>query len=162
MDERRWLLNVGRGTIVTILVLNALVFLWVILVGSGTVPTPNVALRVWVYGGVAVFAVTLVYLLLALIPRRERRPRVARGRAEVLDLAEAEAPLPPPRRLREEEIRYPKELHKGQRVVEISHPPKSSNRGGIYAKAVIALDGGWVLRIEELVAQRSEAELART
>ena len=54
------------------------------------------------------------------------------------------------------EYRLTNEDYKAHRVLEMSLPPKSQHRGAVYAKAYVAINDQYVLRVEDLVAERHE------
>lgn len=174
VEQRRFLVGIPRGLLIAGLAVALLYLVWLVLIAgryvvirSGTTPIDPV---VWVWVGVAVFGLLLVLGIFALLPARSR------GHDDESHLDDAEAipaaapytaapepayatypPPAPARRARGDvEIKLAPEDYKGKRVVELSIPPKSANKGGVYAKAYVPIDDAYVLRVEDLVADRRD------
>lgn len=168
--ERRFLVNVERPWKLWIIPILALLYLvWIVLLVTASVET-GVEDTVWVYAGLGLFAVLLLIELLLLFTRRAKKQKVARAAPMVAERLEepepevdpmARAILGTPAAARQRgpdaEIRATMDEHKGKRVLEVSIPPKSANKGAVYAKAYVPVDDAFVLRIEDLVAQRAES-----
>lgn len=169
-ESRRFLVGIPRGLLVAGLVVALLYVVWLVLIAgryivirSGTTPIDPV---VWVWVGAGLFGLLLVLGLFALIPARSRHEEEPVEAVEAIPAAmpyqapppePSYAPAAPARRKRGDvEIKVAPEDYKGKRVVEISIPPKSANKGGVYAKAYVPVDDTLVLRVEDLVADRRD------
>lgn len=129
-----------------------------------------------VLGGVALFAVLAVWELALLVRVRPRRARARKAkapkRAAAVEPVESEAapeeeptatvrPIGGGVRLGDAEYVLTADEHQGRRVLEISLPPKSRHRGAVYSKAYVPIDTQYTLRVEDLVADRAEVQVAR-
>ena len=173
-EQRRFLVGIPRGLLVAGLVVALLYLVWLVLIAgryvvirSGTQAIDPV---VWVWVGAGVFALLLVLGIFALLPARSRPED--EPPAEDVEAIPAAVPAyaPPPepsyaayapptagrRKRGDVEIKLAPEDYKGKRVVEVSIPPKSANKGGVYAKAYVPVDDALVLRVEDLVADRRD------
>ncbi|MHB8587022.1 MAG: hypothetical protein ACYDDF_14430 [Thermoplasmatota archaeon] len=149
-----YLLRWRSWVIWTLPVIATLYFIWVLAVFMQYVRTPSVAFDTWVNGGLALFVIIIVVELLLLIRRKPAMDAMAETSEEVAipPYAAPTAPAPPG----DAEVRATGEQYKGMKVVEVSLPPKSQNRGGIYAKAFVEVSPEIVLRVESLVAGRED------
>lgn len=176
-EQRRFLVGIPRGLLIAGLVVALLYLVWLVLIAgryvvirSGTTPIDPV---VWVWVGAGLFGLLLVLGLFALVPARSRPddeepmdaveaipaaiPTYEPPMAETAYAPQTYAPPVTPKRRRDDvEIKVAPEDYKGKRVVELSIPPKSANKGGVYAKAYVPVDDTLVLRVEDLVADKRD------
>lgn len=168
--RRRFVITVERPWKLWIIPVLALAYLlWIVVLISTGIET-GVEEQMWVYAGLGLFGLLFLIEILLLFTKREKvkKAKVAAAPmvAEELEEPAAEDPMasaimsmPAAARQRgpDAEIRATTDDHKGKRVLEVSIPPKSTNKGAVYAKAYVPIDDTFVLRIEDLVAQRAEA-----
>lgn len=170
---RRFLIPVKRPWKLWVFILGlALVYLvWVLLVATRTVGSGPITDQDWVLGGLGLFALLIFLELLLLIPRRAKKAKAG----EAADDGEAWTPdetiyappaagevaaYPEPEPSRDTawgEYLLTSEELKGRSVLEVSMPPKSRNKGGVYSKAYVDIGSGYVIRIEDLVAGPEES-----
>jgi len=169
MTARRFWLNVPRGFLWGVLAVVLLYFVWLVLIAGRIVVirrrTQFIDPVVWVWVGLGVFGLALLLGVLSIIPSRGRGAAGPRDEQplEAIPAAASGYEAPPPmassasHRVRGDvELRVANEDYKGKRVLELSTPPKSVNRGAVYAKAYVPVDEAYVLRIEDLVAERRD------
>ena len=168
MAARRFWLNVPRGFLWGVLAVVLLYFVWLVLIAGRIVVirrrTQFIDPVVWVWVGLGVFGLALLLGIFAAIPTRGREARRDEAPLEAIPAAAARYEAPPPapsaastRRGRGDvELRVANEDYKGKRVLELSTPPKSDHKGAVYAKAYVPVDDAYVLRIEDLVADRRD------
>lgn len=180
VPERRFLIPVRKKWKLWIWPVLALLYVaWVMLVVMLPLNT-GVPDQIWVLGGVGLFAFLIFVQLLLLPTVKVRRKKQKRARAAAAAapteaepmMADDSAYAPPVEALIEEEravhpvppqvasdaeFRMTGDEHRGRRVLEVSMPPKTLNPGAVYSKAFVALDEGFVLRVEDLVADATEA-----
>ncbi len=159
---RRFLVTVKRPWKLWVFVLGvAVLYLaWVVVVATRTVRTPGVADSDWVLVGLGLFAVLIVFELILLIPRRRRKVAEEKADSEEEWAPDSTIYAPPsggPLDNSWGEVRTTEDELNGKSVLEFSHPPKSANKGAVYAKAFVDVGGGYVLRAEEMVAGPQEA-----
>lgn len=167
-QPRGFLLGWRTWTLWLIPVVATLYFVWVLMVGLGNVRTPTVDIGTWVLLGLVIFGVLFVLELLLLVRRKEKdgAPAVEPADAgstipaylppgEAAANGSAFAP-PPPRERADAEWIATSEMYRGLRVLEVSMPPKSRNKGGVYAKSYVAVGPDAVVRIEDLVADKAD------
>ncbi|MHB8604508.1 MAG: hypothetical protein ACYDCK_04565 [Thermoplasmatota archaeon] len=144
--ERKWKLWIAP-------VLAFLYFLWVVYLATTSTETAGVTIDTWVYIGAALFLVVLV-IELFLLPRRKEKVAKQVVAEETATSVGSALPLG---HTGEDEFKLTAEEFQGKRVVELSRPPKSTNSGAVYSKALVEIGDQWVLRIEDLVAGREDA-----
>ncbi|MBI4394117.1 MAG: hypothetical protein HY556_10045 [Euryarchaeota archaeon] len=131
-------------------VLALVVFLVVVGINSGIIDSRaigNVPFETYVYGGTAVMAVLLVAEMILLL-QRAAEPEAVETALEPIPLVDKRDELG--------ELVLTQDNHQGRQVVEYSRPPKSRNKGAIYVKTFIELDGKYVLRAEEMIAEEKQ------
>lgn len=108
--------------------------------------------------GAAFFVVLVLLAIPYLIRRSPRRARAARAAVA----PEADEPFEAPRaaptgRVHEaDELLLTDETQQGLRVLEYSRPPKSTNKGAVYAKTYVPVTKEHVVRVETLAAESHE------
>lgn len=172
--ERKWKLWIPP-----VLAVLYFAFVLTVLIGQWDLRIANQE-EVLVIGGLAVFGVLAVWELLLLPGRRAKKSKARRGRSppprarepvesEPDDEDAINAYAPPPAAERpaaapsraqglDAELVDTGESRNGLAVLEVSVPPKSRHRGAIYSKAFIVVDDRFVLRVEDLVADREELQ----
>lgn len=167
---RRFVINVERPWKLWIIpVLALLYFVWIVLLVTAKVET-GVEDVMWVYAGLGLFGFLFFIELLLLLTKKQKVKKVKVAAAVPAERLEEPEPAMDPmtaailrtpaasrQRGPDAEIRATSDEYKGKRVLEVSIPPKSSNKGAVYAKAYVPVDDSVVLRIEDLVAQRADA-----
>jgi hypothetical protein len=149
--RKEFVVQVKAPLILIVLPVIALVvFLTVVAINSGIIDARsigNVPFETYVYGGSAVMAILLIAELILLL----QRP----AESEAVETAIEPIPLVD-KRDELGEIVLTQDTHQGRQVVEYSRPPKSRNKGAIYVKTFIELDGKHVLRAEEMIAEEKQ------
>lgn len=160
-SQARFLLPWRSWALWFIPVIATIAFVWILLVALGQVRTPSVPIATWATVGGVLFGVLLLLLILLMIPRRDRAAEELAAASEIP--AETVVPYAPPPRPTttkiEAEFVATGEQWKGMRVLEVSLPPKSRNKGGVYAKSYVPITGELVLRVEDLVADRRDVSV---
>lgn len=144
----------------------------VVLMAIGKLSTFGLRLQEWVYGGLALLAILLFWgwlLTLKRTPKVAKAPvqdesdelledlrhRVEEEEAQPVNVP-IRAPAPAPAASATHEIIVSGEEYKGRKVIEVSMPPKSAHRGGVYTKTYVPVDDALVVRIEDLVEEPEE------
>lgn len=156
--DGRYVLGWRSWTLWFIPVLATLYFVWILLVALGTVKTPSVDLRTWAIAGMVLFGILLLLEILLLLRRKgpEEAAPVAEPAADETVIPYAQPGVRAGADKLEAEIVATGEQWKGLRVLEVSIPPKSRNKGGVYAKSYVQVAPELVLRVEDLVADRRD------
>lgn len=148
--RRRRSTRYGRGWNVPLLafVIALAYFVWVALLGMNIIALPGlepgIQLGDWVLGGVALMILLLLLLVVWAMGNRQ-------GTAEGAVAEEPPAEYGPPRY--EDELVVTAEEWRGMRVLEYSRPPKSEAPAAVYAKCYVPVDGSYVIRVEDRVAE---------
>lgn len=134
------------------LVVATLYFLIVVALGVNLVAIPALTrvadLPTLALVGAALFGLFILVLLVQLVRGRQRE--------EARQVQASAVAVPAPARRRgEDEYVVTSDEHQGLRVIEYSHPPKSQNKGAVYAKCLVPVSREFVLRVEELIAKET-------
>ncbi|MCA1812678.1 MAG: hypothetical protein LC624_01855 [Halobacteriales archaeon] len=144
--ERR--LRIGLPGVV--LVVALLYFVWVGLLATRVLRLnflePFWTVDDWARSGAALFVVLLLVLIVQAFLRRQQGVAVAPAWSAA-PVSQARIP---------DELVMTGETVQGQRVLEYSKPPKSEHHNAVYAKCLVPVDKGFVLRVEDLVAEAKE------
>lgn len=146
-EPREYVIRVKRPWKLWILPgLAILYFALILAMAIFRVEIRNVPMQTLVLGGVAFFALVILIELPLFVRRRIQAPP-----------APAPAPGAPLMPMTgDDEPVTTTETQQGLRVLEYSAPPKSRNRGAVYAKTYVAVTKEYVLRVENLAAEPSE------
>lgn len=183
-QDRWFLIRVDHpGRLWVLPILAFLVFLWIVLLATGTVLLPaaedELSLQEWALAGSAVLVVLLAWELVLLIGRKRsvkagrQAAAAAAEPAEVVEavpategfeaegfegteeaVPEVEAePAPAQGYAPLHEYAVTAEVLQGRRVVEYRRPPKALAAQAVFAKTYIPVSTDLVLRVEEIVAE---------
>lgn len=146
----------GSRSVVAILVVAILYFLFVLALGINLFAIPAIQSRVrigdLVLAGSVLFVVMALALVVMLFRRRQAFEAIeAETEAEEIRAAESAVVRP-----RDDEVVVTNDSYQGLRVLEYSHPPKSQNKGAVYAKCYVPVARDSVVRLEDLIAREGE------
>jgi hypothetical protein len=148
VEERPRRLRIGLPG--AVLIVAALYFVWVALLAMRVLRLnflePFWTVDDWARSG----AILFVVLLLALVAQ------AAMARRQGSDAAPAWHAAPVARVRAPDEIVMTGETVQGARVLEYSRPPKSEHAQAVYAKCLVPVQPGYVLRVEDLVADAKD------
>jgi hypothetical protein len=161
-EQGEFVLHWRAWTIWALPIVATVYFVWLLALYLNYVKTEAITYSTWTNLGLVIFAIVIVCELLLLWRRQPTRvasttPEES-GEVSIQPYApyNAQAAAVAPRMATDAEVRATAEQYKGKRVIEVSLPPKSMNKGGIYAKAFIDIEPDMVVRIESLVASRED------
>lgn len=133
-----------------VLLVALLYFAWVALLGTRVIALPGLEPTITLADWALLGAVLMVVLLLVLLWDYTRvRRGLAAPQAQATQVPARHAWVP-------DELVLTAETWQGRRVLEYSRPPKSGPTAAVYAKCYVPVDGEYVLRVEDLVAQARE------
>lgn len=160
MASREFVIHVRRRWTLWILpTLAVLYFLGIIILAiMGELPTGRDE-EILVLAGVALFALIFLVQIPFLLRRRARAREVPEEPLAPWSAEEQAAPAPAPIMapvVRNDELVITDEMQKGFRVLEYSSPAKSENKGAVYAKTYVPVTKEYVLRVENVAADRAE------
>jgi len=149
LDERparRWRLGLPGA----ILVVGFLYLVWVLLLATRVLRLnflePFWTVDDWARSGAVLFVVMLVALLAQWFMARN----------DAAAVAPAWHAAPQARTAIPDELVMTGETWQGKSVLEYSKPPKSEHQRAVYAKCLVPIDAGFVLRVEDMVAEAKE------
>ncbi|HET6315335.1 MAG TPA: hypothetical protein VFG86_02675 [Chloroflexota bacterium] len=131
----------------TAFVIGLLYFIWVALLATNVIALPGLEHYISVQDWAVFGAVLMILLLVVLVVWSSR------SRDRVEEVYEAPATRGAQPSWEADELVVTAEAWKGLRVLEYSRPPKSDAPAAVYTKCYVPLDGQFVLRVEDRIAE---------